>query len=247
MVCCFAYACWGLCTQLELHRRLGKAVRQLNESWAQCGFYVNKVGSCLYWQAAEEQEWQKDLSLSVCFAFTMARLDSAADNDPEMGEGSSYCWQPSLTAKNIVSSSFLDAAEMASLALCLGPVTHISAQRVRWMNKTWLVQRAAALFSALGPFGRHLNWSEDVRIGPCSSIRSSGELQEVDKRKSSHLGSMQVTKNSKWIFSLSIQSCHLSWFLIPSSLFAYPQTLEVPIIISVQVFLLCKSRIYRKH
>lgn len=87
--------------------------------------YVNKVGSCLPWQAAEEQEWQKDLSLSVCFAFTMARLDSAADNDPEMGEGSSYCWQLSLTAKNNVSSSFLDAAEMASLALCLGPVTSL--------------------------------------------------------------------------------------------------------------------------
>lgn len=87
--------------------------------------YVNKVGSCLQWQAAEEQEWQKDLSLSVCFAFTMARLDSAADNDPEMGEGSSYRWQPSLTAKNNVSSSFLDAGEMASLALCLGPVTSL--------------------------------------------------------------------------------------------------------------------------
>ncbi|XP_053826644.1 rap1 GTPase-activating protein 1-like isoform X5 [Vidua macroura] len=42
-----------------------------------------------------------------------------------MGEGSSYCWQPSLTAKNNVSSSFLDAAEMASLAFCLGPVTSL--------------------------------------------------------------------------------------------------------------------------
>lgn len=39
------------------------------------------------------------------------------------------------------------------------------------------------------------------------------ELQEVDKRKYSHLGSMQVTEDSKWTLSLSIQSCHLSWFL----------------------------------
>lgn len=53
----------------------------------------------------------------------MARLAIAADIDPGMGEGSSYCWQPSLTAENNVSSSFLDAAEVASLALCLGPVT----------------------------------------------------------------------------------------------------------------------------
>lgn len=70
--------------------------------------YVNKVGSYLQWQAAEE--WQKDLGLSVYFAFTVARLAIAAANDPGIGEGSSYCWQPSLAAENNVSSSFLDAA-----------------------------------------------------------------------------------------------------------------------------------------
>lgn len=80
-------------------------------------FNVNKVGCCLQWQAAKE--WQKDLGLSVYFAFTIARLAIAADNDPGMGEGSSYCWQPSLAAENNISSSFLDAAEVASLVFAL--------------------------------------------------------------------------------------------------------------------------------
>lgn len=67
--------------------------------------------------------WQKGLRLSARFAFTVAGLCTAAANDLESGEGGSYCWQPSPAAANHGSSSFLDAAEMASLAPCLGPVT----------------------------------------------------------------------------------------------------------------------------
>lgn len=158
----------------------------------------------------------------------MARLDCAADNDPEMGEGSSYCWQASLTAKNNVSSSFLDAAEMARLALCLGPVTSLLRNSGEWVRPA--CAESSCCIQCPGPIWEAFELERGCMNWPMLQQQIFWGI------KRGNLGSMQVTKSSKWTLSLSIKSCHLSWFLSPYSLFAHPHTPEVPIIISILVF-----------
>lgn len=167
----------------------------------------------------------------------MARLAIAAVNDPGIGEGSSYCWQPSLAVENNVSSSFLDAAWVVSLALCLGPDTSLLRDSGEWVRTA--CADSSCCIQCPGPVWEAflLEWGGglyELALTPASDLLGLGG-KEVDKRKWKHSASMQVPKNSKWIIYLSVQSCYLAWS-IPYSLFSHPQTLEGPTIISIQVF-----------